>query len=291
MNKYRLCEKFTGLLMIGIFLISFCLPGFAEASNENYSLNTVFEEYGDVSLNDIIYQENFEDGDITVSDPGLVNGMTWTFHGSVETGSVKSYDSKMIRLNAGAYVLSEQVVNHPEYTVSFTSINWYNTAARVMVAYRDENNYYSFSPVTGQIWRIMDGIEEELGTDNVRRLISSPRQNPSVNHYKIYFYNNGSSITISADRDGFENRKDYEFKYTDQNSEAVNRFKGGRIKLARVDEGTSRFWVNFDNIIVTNGKLQSTLRRSPKKLYVSQSTGDDSFEGTEAKPLKQLVKQ
>jgi hypothetical protein len=105
MNKYRLCEKFTGLLMIGIFLISFCLPGFAEASNENYSMNTVFEEYGDVSLNDIIYQENFEDGDITVSDPGLVNGMTWTFHGSVETGSVKSYDSKMIRLNAGAYVL------------------------------------------------------------------------------------------------------------------------------------------------------------------------------------------
>jgi hypothetical protein len=290
MNKYRLCEKFTGLLMIGIFLISFCLPGFAEASNENYSMNTVFEEYGDVSLNDIIYQENFEDGDITVSDPGLVNGMTWTFHGSVETGSVKSYDSKMIRLNAGAYVLSEQVVNHPEYTVSFTSINWYNTAARVMVAYRDENNYYSFSPVTGQIWRIMDGIEEELGTDNVRRLISSPRQNPSVNHYKIYFYNNGSSITISADRDGFENRKDYEFKYTDQNSEAVNRFKGGRIKLARVDEGTSRFWVNFDNIIVTNGKLQSTLRRSPKKLYVSQSTGDDSFEGTEAKPFKTISK-
>jgi hypothetical protein len=135
---------------------------------------------------------------------------------------------------------------------------------------RDESNYYSFSPATGQVYRCLDGVEEELGTDSVRRLISSPRLNPSVNHYKIYFCNDGGSITISVDRDGYDNRKDYEFTYTDRNPVAVKRFTGGRIKLARVDESTSRFWVNFDNILVTKGKLQASLPREPAKLYVSE---------------------
>lgn len=71
---------------------------------------------------------------------------------------------------------------------------------------------------------------------------------------------------------------------------AVSRFKGGKIKLARVDEGTSRFWVNYDNILVTKGKLQSVPPRAPQRLYVSQSKGNDSFEGTESKPYKTIGK-
>ena len=238
----------------------------------------------------ILYREDFEDGNLAASDPGLVNGMTWTANGALATGTVNSYDSKIIRMNAGAYILSDQVINQPEYTVSFTCINWYNTAARVMVAYRDKSNYYSFSPATGQVYRCMNGVEEELGTDNVRRLISSPRQNPSVNRYKIYFCNDGGSITISVDRDGYDNRKDYEFTYIDSNTAAVKRFTGGRIKLARTDESTSRFRVNFDNILITKGKLQASLPRGPAKLYVS-NRGDDSYEGTEKRPLKLSARQ
>jgi hypothetical protein len=84
----------------------------------------------------ILYQEDFEDGDLAASSPGLENGMTWKAKGTLETGTVKGYDGKIIRMNAGAYILSNQVINQPEYTVSFTIINWYNTAARVMVAYQ-----------------------------------------------------------------------------------------------------------------------------------------------------------
>jgi hypothetical protein len=237
----------------------------------------------------ILFQEDFEDGDLAASSPGLENGMTWKAKGTLETGTVKGYDGKIIRMNAGAYILSNQMINQPEYTVSFTIINWYNTAARAMVAYRDESNYYSFSPATGQVYRCLDGVEEELGTDSVRRLISSPRLSPSVNHYKIYFCNDGGSITISVDRDGYDNRKDYEFTYTDRNPVAVKRFTGGRIKLARVDESTSRFWVNFDNILVTKGKLQASLPREPAKLYVSEK-GDDSYDGTEKQPFKTISK-
>lgn len=271
---HRLYQKLAACILSGILLFSYGVPVRA----------------GTILPEDILLHEDFEDGDITASDPGSGNGVTWTSYGSTGIGTLKSNDSKMVRMDAGAYVLSDQAVNASEYTVSFTSINWYNTPARVMIAYQDESNYYSFSPTTGHVYRCMDGVEEELGTDPVRRLISSPRQNPSVNQYKIYFYNDGRSITISIDRDGYENRKDYEFTYTDQNADAVSRFYGGRIKLARVDEGASHFWVNFDNILITKGKLRSDLPRSPGKLYVSQNTGDDSYDGTETKPFKTITK-
>ncbi len=238
---------------------------------------------------EILYQEDFEDGDLAVSDPDLTNGLTWITSGTLTTGTVSSHDSKVIRLEAGAYILSEQEVVQPEYTVSFSIINWYNTSARVMVAYQDENNHYSFDPATGKVYRCLDGVEAELGTDNVRRLMVSPRLNPSVNRYKIYFCNNGSSVTVSVDRDGYANRKDYEFTYIDQDPAAVGRFTGGRIKLARTDQGTSRFWVNYDDILITKGKLQASLPRGPVQLFVSNS-GDDSNEGTEARPLKTISK-
>ena len=242
-----------------------------------------------IPADDILLQENFEDGDITIADPNLHNGMTWTSHGSIGIGTVKGYEGNVFKMDAGAYILSDQAVNEPTYTVSFTILNWYNTAARVMIAYQDESNYYSFSPVTGQLWRTMDGVEEEL-INPVRSLLGSPRQNPSINHYKIYFYNDGSSVTISVDRDGYENRKDYEFTTVDLNAKAVNLFKGGKIKLARVDTGSNHFWVSYDNILVTKGKLQMAIPRNPGKLYVSQSKGDDNFEGTENNPFKTINK-
>jgi len=289
MSKFGLYHKSFILVMVGIILISFCVPVQAGTPGKNYQVSEAFEKYGDVSPGEILYQEDFEDGDPTVSDSGLTNGMTWTAKGSLVTGTVSNYDSKIIRMDAGAYVLSTQVINQPEYTVSFTMINWYNTAARVMVSYQDESNYYSFSPTTGQVYRCMDGVEEELENNNVSRLLSSLRSNPSINTFKIYFRNDGNSITVSVDRDGYANRKDYEFTYIDNNPAAVNRFKGGRIKLARVDEGTSRYWVNFDDILVTKGKLQAMQPRKPVKLYVSNK-GDDSFDGTETKPFKTINK-
>lgn len=238
---------------------------------------------------DILYHEDFEDGNLSIADSKLTKGLTWSTYGSLVTAANKSFEGKALRMNAGAYALSKQIIRQSEYTVSFTSINWYNTAARVMIEYQNDDNYYSFNPTTGQVYRKLDGIEEELKVKDTDRILRSPRQNPSNNNFKIYFCNDGKSITISADRDGYKNRKDYEYTYTDRNPGAVKRFRGGRIKLARVDTGISRYWVNFDNILVTKGKLQSALPRSPAKLYVS-STGDDSYEGTEAKPFKTINK-
>lgn len=238
---------------------------------------------------EILYQDDFEDGNLTIADTQLTKGMTWITHGDSVTQTNKSLESKIFRMNSGAYALSNEAINQSEYTVSFTSINWYNTAARVMIEYQNDKNYYSFSPTTGQVYRMLEGIEEELKVENVSRVLSSPRQNPSTNQFKLYFHNDGNSITVSADRDGYENRKDYEYTYSDKNPKAVKRFKGGKIKLARVDKGKSRYWVNFDNILVTKGKLQAALPRVPGRLYVS-SKGDDNHTGSEAKPFKTISK-
>lgn len=269
-------------LLISLFSISLMFAAAPVLASEETG------QAGQAPPDIILYQEDFEDGDLAVSDADLANGLTWTADGSLTIGTAGSYDSKAVRMNAGASIISTQVITEPEYTVSFTTINWYNTPSRVMVAYLDERNYYSFSPTTGHVYCCMDGVETELGTDSVRRLIGSPRQNPSVNRYKVYFRNDGSSVTIAVDRDGYDNRKDYEFTYTDKNARAVSRFTGGRIRLARVDTGTSRYWVNFDDILVTKGKLQLALPRGPARLYVSLARGNDSFDGTEARPFKTI---
>ena len=229
----------------------------------------IINEYGVVSKDDILYQDNFEDKDLSTANAQIKNELTWRTKGDLGISAVKNPESNVLRMNAGAYAISNEIIDEPEYTVCFTSINWYNTPARVMIEYQDKDNYYSFSPTTGQVFRMMDGTEEELKVENVSRILSSPRQNPSVNYFKIYLKNNGKSITISVDRDGYANKKDYEYTYVDQKPAAVKRFKGGSIMLTRVDTGTSRYWVNFDNILVTKGKLKAALPRNPGKLYVS----------------------
>ncbi len=289
MSKYRFYQKNIVWVMITVIILSCCLPVQAGTGDELHQMSTTIGETGYASPVDILYQEDFEDGDLAISDPELVNGMTWTANGSLGTETVQEYDSKIIRMDAGAYILSSQIINESEYTVSFTMINWYNTAARVMVSYQDDKNYYSFSPTTGQVYRMLDGVEEELENSDVKRLLRSWSGTPTINAYKIYFKNDGKSITVSVDRNGYANRKDYEFTYTDTNAAAVNRFKGGRIKLARVDDYESRYWVNFDNILITKGKLQAVRPRNPVKLYVSNA-GDDSFDGTETKPFKTIQK-
>ena len=249
----------------------------------------IINEYGVVSKDDILYQDNFEDKDLSTANAQIKNELTWRTKGDLGISAVKNPESNVLRMNAGAYAISNEIIDEPEYTVCFTSINWYNTPARVMIEYQDKDNYYSFSPTTGQVFRMMDGTEEELKVENVSRILSSPRQNPSVNYFKIYLKNNGKSITISVDRDGYANKKDYEYTYVDQKPAAVKRFKGGSIMLTRVDTGTSRYWVNFDNILVTKGKLKAALPRNPGKLYVS-TKGNDNNAGTKSKPFKTINK-
>ncbi|NLV37382.1 MAG: DUF1565 domain-containing protein [Clostridiaceae bacterium] len=260
----------------------FLMTGAVSASHA-----TQKDQVGSHLIGEILYREDFEDGNLAIVDTRLAKGMTWSTHGDLVTGTGKGLEGKFLRMNAGAYALSNEQIDQSEYTLSFTSINWYNTAARVMIEYRNGKNYYSFNPTTGQVYRMLDGVEEELKVEGISRVLSSPRQNPSINHFKLYFNNDGKSITISADRDGYENRKDYEYTYIDRDTKAVKRFTGGRVKLARIDEGKSRYWVNFDDILVTKGRLSAALPRDPVKLYVSDK-GDDSHGGTETEPLKTI---
>ncbi|MDD4112410.1 MAG: PKD domain-containing protein [Herbinix sp.] len=283
MKKIKFLCLLSIFVITGIILINKYITVKADEVVE------LLTEYGVVIEDDIIYREDFEDNHLAKADPPLTKGMTWTTNGDLVIEGNKTFGTKILRMNAGAYAISKKAIRQSEYTVSFTSINWYNTPARVMIEYQNKKNYYSFCPTTGQVYRMLDGIEKELIADDVSKILCSPRKNPSINYFKIYFRNNGKSIEISLDRDGYKNGKDYEYTYIDKKPGAVKLFKGGRIKLTRVDKKTSRYWVNFDNILVTKGKLQAALPRDPAKLYVSYM-GDDSSEGTEAKPFKTISK-
>lgn len=285
--KKAFFRKFAIIIVIGMVLLSTILPAQARISGSDLLTVAAVGENEGVFPGDILYQEDFEDKDLTAVDPNLVNGLTWISSGPLACEALSG--GIRLRMNAGASVLSDQTIKQSEYTVCFTILNFYNTAGRVSVAYQDDNNCYSFEPASGKLYRTLDGVEEELTQANVSRVLVSPREKPSVNNYKIHFLNDGSAITIAVDRDGYQNGKDYDFTFIDQNATAVNRFTSGKIKLARVDTGTSRYWVNYDNILVTKGKMQAVQPRSPGQLYVCQATGDDSYDGTQTKPFKTIT--
>lgn len=280
-------RRFAIMIVIGMVLLSTVMPCQARISGSRLLTVAAVGETEGVSPGDILYQEDFEDKDLTAADPNLVNGLTWISSGPLACDTFSG--GIRLRMNAGASVLSNQTISQSEYTVCFIILNYYNTAGVVSVAYQDENNFYSFAPASGKLYRTLDGVEEELTQTNVSRVLISPREKPSVNNYKIHFLNDGSAITIAVDRDGYQNGKDYDFTFIDQNAIAVNRFTSGKIKLARVDAGTSRYWVNYDNILVVKGKLQAVQPRSPGQLYVCQATGDDSYDGTQTKPFKTIT--
>jgi hypothetical protein len=85
------------------------IPVQADASAEAPAKSLAFGEYGEVIPGDIICQEDFEDGDLKAADPELINGMTWTSSGKLVSENLNS--NKRLRMNAGAYVISDQVIN------------------------------------------------------------------------------------------------------------------------------------------------------------------------------------
>ncbi|MFP4016327.1 MAG: LamG-like jellyroll fold domain-containing protein, partial [Halanaerobiales bacterium] len=238
---------------------------------------------------DILYQEDFEDGDIDTSDPALTNGFTWTAEGDYEItehwawldmGNVVKFDQE------GEYIISNEVINASEYTISLDMINSYHTYTRIMFAYIDESNYYYLNPVSGTVYRVLDGISLKISEKRAEGLLTPVYGRSTRTHYKIYFCNSGESITIQIDRDKYDNRIDYGFNYIDNDPTAVSRFNNGKIKLIQPAIGA----VYFDNIFVTEGKLITEPPRENRTIYVSQSDGDDEAAGTEEEPFKTIMR-
>ncbi len=268
MNKKGLIV-FGLLFLVGLFVfIKFCLAD-----------------------SQLIAEDNFEDGDFNRVDSSLTNGLSWIDYGKVNIGTRSNWLSKYLRFGPGASALSNQVVNLNEYTLTLDSINSYRTPTEIRFYYLDENNYYYLKLPDGEVFRRLDGNEEKISDLFSERYLQIPYLNPSINHYKIYFKNNGSAISIKIDKDGYNNGLDYEFNYNDDTPLAISRFADGfKINLIEKGSGTYSSFIGYDNIKIYDGLLLDNPPHLPTTLYVDQNLGDDSNLGTIGKPFATVGK-
>lgn len=216
-----------------------------------------------VGLTAVVYQDDFNDGDFTAGS------MTWDV---VEGGASITGDDNLLSLDrGGTLVVAEQEIQSDEYTVSFdASITW-SERAMILVLYKDRNNYYAVG-LGGKpgIFRVMNGYEEQLYADSAR-LIRLPHARSSEGTFKIYVKNDGSYITIRADRAG--NGIDYDATVRDSHPEAVERFTDTTIGFETTGDRTGTPWFRVDNIVVDDTLVENP--RTPLTLYVSETGNDD----------------
>jgi hypothetical protein len=91
-------NKLTRLLLLPLIICFLC-------GLITFPASVSFASKPDINVlpGDILFQEDFEDGDITAADPGLTNGMTWTSGGSIGSGKRDNYGNN-ISMDAGAYI-------------------------------------------------------------------------------------------------------------------------------------------------------------------------------------------
>ncbi len=240
--------------------------------------------------NIILFQDDFEDNNYDQPDSQLTNGMTWeVIKGSARIANKLTDKSlELIRAN-GSIVLSEQIIGQTEYTIETDIGIVYNYKMKVIFNYIDENNYYYFSPGLG-LFRVMNGVEEQLDNNIYNSHLGFIHQSFDSGRFKIYVNNDGNSINIKVDKNGYQDGIDYEMNVIDNNFEAVSKFTNGKIGF--MENPTIIYptgWVFIDNVIVYTGLKENTRIKPIETLYVS-TLGDDNNPGTSASPFKTIQK-
>ena len=148
----------------------------------------------------LIYQDNFEDGDYTTADGP--DGLAWSLiaggagvddvDGSLQLGVDRGY----------SLIATDQTIAGDEYTLRFAGRITWSAPGRIIVLYKDANNYYSvgLGEQTG-IFRKLNGSEVLLHEDS-EDLIRLPHGSGETGEFKIYVHNTGSSIILKADKAG-----------------------------------------------------------------------------------------
>jgi hypothetical protein len=228
----------------------------------------------------LIYQDDFEDGDFMNADGA--NGLAW----SVIAGnaSVESVDGSLqLGVDRGySLIATTQNIAGDEYTLRFAGRITWSTPGRIVVLYKDENNYYSIG--LGEqpgIYRKLNGIDIQLHEDP-ESLIRLPHGSGETGVFKVYVHNTGQSIIVKADKAG--DGVDYDIEILDTNPAAVAKFTQTGIGLlsAGGELDPPRFYV--DNIAIYDGLVLDPYE--PVTYYVDQNhpQASDDNPGTESLP-------
>jgi hypothetical protein len=234
----------------------------------------------------LIYQDDFEDGDYMNADGA--NGLAW----SVIAGdaSVNSVDGSLqLGVDRGySLIATNQRITGDEYTLRFNGRITWSTPGRIVVLYKDENNYYSVG--LGEqpgIYRMLNGVEIQLHEDP-ENLIRLPHGSGVTGMFKVYVHNTGQSIIVKADKAG--DGVDYDIEIRDTDPTAVARFTQTGIGMLSTGDQPEPPWFYIDNIAIYDGLVVNPY--TPIAYYVDQNhpQASDGNPGTESLPWLTIQK-
>ncbi len=233
-----------------------------------------------------LYQDDFQDGDFThASGP---NGLTWSVvagHATVDSigGSLQ------LGVDRGdSLIVTDQRIPSDDYTLRFDgSITW-SAPGRVVVLYKDANNYYSvgLGSQTG-IYRRLNGVETQLHEDP-EDLVRLPHAGLATGAFKVYAHNTGQAVVVRADKAG--DGVDYDIEIVDTNPTAVATFKNTGVGMLSAGGTPEPPWFYCDNVKIYSGMVLDPY--TPVTYYVDKShpQANDTNPGTESLPWKTIQK-
>lgn len=128
------------------------------------------------------------------------------------------------------------------------TLTW-SEPARLVVLYKDTNNYYSVGLGSDDgIFRMMAGVETQL-YDDTGSILRLPHGGPAVGSYTFYARNTGASIELKVARDRDDALYDVEINDTD--ATALTTFSGTtRVGLMTSSSTVSAPWCYMDDVEV-----------------------------------------
>jgi hypothetical protein len=234
----------------------------------------------------VIYQDNFEDGDYTTADGS--NGLTWSLiAGGASVDDVAG--SHQLGVDRGySLITTKQTITGDEYTLRFVGRITWSAPGRIVVLYKDANNYYSvgLGEQTG-IYRKLNGSEVLLH-DDPDDLIRLPHGSGESGEFKVYVHNTGSSIILKADKSG--DGVDYDIEILDRDPAAVAKFTNTGVGMMSSGSNQDSPWFYIDNVYVYEGLVLDPY--NPTTYYVDQNhpNASDNNPGTEDLPWLTIQK-
>lgn len=251
------------------------------------------QDCGSCGPSELLYQDNFQDGNYDQVDSSLPNGMSW----EVSAGSAlisEALEGKALALRRrNTTIVSEQVIGAAEATIEANVEVVWSHPARIVFLFQDLNNYYFFG-INGEqrgIYRVLDGVAAKVDGGDFDNFLPLPHGRGSVGKFKVYYRKYSTFFKFKVDKDGFENGIDFELVSEDRDPRALRRFSAGKVGFQEEQEEPDNS-VGFlaDNVHVYSGHKIDQRLRPIETFYVNGSSGDDSYPGTAAQPWKTIQK-
>ncbi len=234
----------------------------------------------------LLYQDDFEDGDyINAAGP---DGLAWTLIAGI--ASVDSVDGSLqLGVDRGySLVATTQQIPGDEYTLRFDGRITWSAPGRIVVLYKDADNYYSVG--LGEqpgIYRKLNGVEVQLHEDP-EGLVRLPHGSGETGAFKVYAHNTGSAIIVKADKAG--DGVDYDIEILDTDPTAVATFTGTGIGMLSAAGEPYSPWFYIDNVEIYAGLVQDPYAGTTYYVDQNHPQASDANPGTESQPWLTIQK-